>query len=1336
MEPTLTPELRALAKQSFQHQAAGRFAEAAQGYAAVLSRVPAHWSTCYNLGLVYQHLGRMQDAADMYTRAVRLNPQLAVAYNNLGNVQKALKKADAAIEAYRRAITIDPQLSDASYNLASMLQARGEYTPAIALFRNAVAADGSHVLAWDALYRGLLGLKRHEEAIEAVLAWDAAMPTCPELVTAGLALCRPIGDRDFEARYLALALDWPFADFTPEQFAPILGMIQYFDVSREQLLACYRRYDAAVAAGNPMLIPMLPRRSADQRLRIGYVSADFRRHVMGRWMLEVISRHDLSRVSVYLISTCPPREHDAVTAEFRTYADGFADVSEMDDFAAAKSIAEVDLDILVDLAGHTMAARPGIYAHRPARTIITHLGYHGCLGVSAVDYKLTDRVSDPTDAAQFQVERPFVLDTCVFPFVRVTPADADPALADNPDLQGKFVFAAFTNVLKLSSRCLAVWRRVLDALPEALLLFSPPSPTQHAGILRTLAAAGIDKSRLAFLPMQGSDAQLRARYRHVHAVLDTFPYAGGDTTLAALDMGVPVVTLMGERHSERVGASILTHLDVTETIARNADEFVAIAVRLARDPPFMAQTRQRLAAAVAATDVQTYTLALERAYEKMVATKPTAMSMTLSARQFFQSLRDAMQRHRSATDNDTRNAVAEIYATLRIEQPDYSPLLRAQGELAQTSGNVALAAECASALLQQFPDDVDARLSSAGFLIDDGAAADALNVLPPVAEEGADHVRDVRVLMLYARAHAKLGRWDTALSYSTPAVALAPADVQTLFWHGMVLSHTGDAASALTFLNRALILAPDNVEAAYNAGVILAELGNTRDAETVFRRALASKSAREPATVRFSAYLRLLQLLSMQGRLDEWMREGQQFASAYPDAEIPRLIESRIARYRGNLAREAEILLPLAEAATDLKDDVTAMAVIGELLATLSYHDVPAHLLQRLRVRFRDAARVLHPPFESHFIAPPDTNLRIAYLVDFSLPFVADFIAMLVAHHDQTRVAAKVYAISPVGPTLHAHLSAHGTPLVSIATFDEQRAAQTIHADRLDVLVDVAAFGSYAKPGLLSHRVARVQLSLSGFMHPAGIGELDYRLSDNVTEIDAGAEPVSPLPIVLDGCALPLLPATLVPLQLTRAQLGIDENATVFAILASATRLSSRCLTTWKALADNVATAMFFVCPLQISDREPIQRLLVAAGIETSRIAMLPPMHSRPRDLSLAGIVDAILDTMPGSDYFSARAAILDAIPLVTMPGRMPHERVALSLLSHLGDALTVAASGRDYIEIAAVIAQDVTACASRADNLRALLQKSSLIDMRQYTRRFEDALFRAAAFAESGSAS
>lgn len=1324
----LTPELRALASQSFKHQAAGRFAEAAQGYVAVLSRAPKLWSACYNLGLVYQHLVRLPEAAELYLRTVRINPQFAQAFNNLGNVFKALKREPEAIEAYRRALALNSQLSEASYNLAVMLQARGEHAQANELFRKTVSANPQHVTAWDALYRILLGLKSYDEAIEVFIEWDRATPPSPELVAAGLTLCRLIGDPALEARYLGMALDWPFADFTPEQFVPILGMLQYFDITREQLRACYRRFDAVVAAQNPATVPLLPRRAADTRLRIGYVSADFRRHVMGRWMLEVISRHDRNRISIFLVSTCPPNEFDKVTDQFRACVDGFADISGLDDLAAAKSIVEADLDILVDLAGHTMAARPGVYAHQPARTIVTHLGYHGCLGLRSVDYKLTDRVADRADAAQFQIERPFALDTCLFPFVRIEPADDDPALGRGLDLEGKFVIAAFTNALKLSSRCLAVWRRVLDAVPEAVLLFSPLSESQYPSIERILAAGRIDKSRIAFLQVPVDEAMWRARYRRVDAVLDTFPYAGGDTTLAALDMGVPVVTLVGMRQSERVGASILTHLGVTETIANSEDEFVAIAVKLARDDAFMNETRQRIEAAVNATDVQAYTHTLEDAFAKIAAEKPVPGSMTLTAPMFFNTLREGMRRHSAATEDAEHAAVAALYAELRNEQPDYSPLLHVQGELAQKMGNAELAADCAGALLRQFPDDLDVRLSSAGFLIDGGMPADAFAALPPV---NLTSENDVRVLKLYTRAHAKLGQWETALKFSALAIELAPADVQVLFWHGMVLSHTGDAATALTFLNRALILAPHHVEAAYNAGVILAELGSLADAETVFRRALAAPAALATRAVRISAHLHLLHVLSIQGRQAEWISEGERFAKSYPDLGRSRLIESRIERHHGNVEQEARILLPLAEAATLLDDDASALDLISEMLLTLSFQDVPAKLFQRLQTRFVVAARALYPPLDGHPNRNSGMALQVGYLVDFSQPFNADFISILVAFHDSARLNVKVYALSPVSAEGGGALAASGVALIAVATLDERRIAQRIMSDSVDILVDVAAFGPFAKPGVLSCRPARVQVTLPGFTCPSGIGELDFRFSDRVVELNDEPEAGARRPEFLEGCVFPLLPAAQPRLQLTKSQLGVSDSVPVFGVLASADRISARCLTIWKALSDRVPAAVFLVCPLQPTDRETIVRLLSAGGIDASRVLKMPTSLPRPRDLCLTGTVEAILDTMPGSDYFSARAAILDSIPLVTMSGRMPQERVAVSLLTYLGNVSTVADSGRDYVDIASRIAQDRSTAAMRAAYLGELLQKSLMFDMGKYVKHFEDALFRAAATPE-----
>ena len=1324
-QPELTAEVRALAKQSLQHQNAGRFAEAAQGYAAVLARAPMLWSACYNLGLVYQHLGRLPDAAELYLRAVRLNPQLSEAYNNLGNVLKALKNEAGAIEAYQRALSINPKLSDASYNLAIILQAKGERSTAVALFKQAVDANAQHLLARDGLYRGLLGLDRPEEANEAFLDWDRAMPPSPELVAAGLALCRSIGDRELEARYLALALDWPFESDTPEQLAPVLGMIQYFDLSRDQILTCYRRYDAAIAARNPLIIPMLPRRASDQRIRIGYLSADFRQHVMGRWMREVISQHDRKTFSIYLISSCDPRQFDALTAEFRAYADGFADISALDDFAAAKSIAEVDLDILIDLAGHTMDARPGIYAHQPARTIITHLGYHGCLGMRAIDFKLTDRIADLEDAAQFQIEAPFALDTCVFPFVRVAPSATEPT-DDLPELAGKFVIGAFTNVLKLSARCLTLWRRVLDALPEAILLFSPLSSTQRPGIERIMASAGIDASRLAFLSIPHQDNRWRARYRMVDAVLDTLPYAGGDTTLAALDMGVPVVTLTGQRQSERIGASILTHLNLDQTIASSEDEYVAISVKLARDAAFMAQTRERIAAAVAATDVNAYTRELERAYSEIAGSKPVIGAMAFTAKQFFQMLREAMQRHPLAKDEESMNAVAESYAALRNQQPDYPPLLRAQSQLATAMGNVGLAANCASALLRLFPEDLEVRLSSAGFLIENGVPDEALEVLAPVPEA---FQRDIRVLKLRARANAKLQNWQATRLLTQHAVEQAPSDVQALFWHGMALSHTNDAEAALTFLNRALILAPDNIEAAYNAGVILFELGNLRDAETVYRRALAAPPLLLTTRVRISAHLHLLRLLHMQGRREDWADEAKKFVTAHSDTDLARLLESQLERECGNLESETTLLLPLAESAAVIKDDVAALELIGELLATLSYHDVPAILLQRLQTRYREAGRVVHPlSLTSPGLKLGRMPLQVGLLVDFIQPFIADLVVTLVQHHNPANMSLRIYSISPVDAAISAAIVELGIPFTTLATSDEQRAAESIREDDLDALVDFAGHGPYAKPGLLSSRPAPVQLTLPGLTNPVGMGEIDFRLTDAIADRSTERQANSAAPLLMEGCAFPLLPTQPSALPVSRAQLGIADGAPVFGILAAASRLSARCITTWKSLADQLPTATFLICPLLAADRESIKRLLLAGGIKPASIVMLPAALPRPRDATLSPLIDVVLDTLPGSDYFSTRAAILDAIPIVTMPGRMFEERVALSMLSHLGDTAGVAASGGDYLSLAVALANDPRLRATQCERMGSLLKTSDLSDMGQYVRRFEDALARAVA--------
>ena len=1318
-------ELRRISADALAHQNAGRFAEAAQGYAALLSRAPEAWAACYNLGLVYQHLQRLPEAAEMYARAVRINPNLAEGYNNLGNVLKGLSNESAAMEAFEKALELNPQLSEAAYNLAILLQSRNRLEDSIAALRTALAQNPSHAPAWDALYRALLGLGRQEEAIGAFIEWERATALSPEKVVAGLALCRPMGDRAREAQYLSLALAWPFENFTPEQFAPVLGMLQYFDVSGESMLGAYRRYDAAVSARDPVRVALLGRRAADSRIRIGYVSGDFRQHVMGSLMLDVIARHDRTRFSIFLISICAKSQHDATTAEFQRLVDGFADVSGLDDFAAAKSIAEADIDVLVDLGGHTNSARPGIYAHRPARTIVTHLGYHGCLGMSAVDYKLTDRVADLDHAADWQIEKPYILGVGVFPYSRAALKSDNPKTGTNIDFEGKFVFGAFLNLLKLSPRCLGVWSRVLEALPEAILLFSPLVAAEKTAIVRLLSSAGIDTARIAIITVENTDASLRARYRLVDAVMDTFPYAGGDTTLAALDMGVPVVTLTGNRHSERIGTSILAHLGIDSLIAESEETFVSIAVRLARDAEFMSGIRQKIAVSTKAAGVNAvdYTHALENAYIQLSAQKSPPTMMNSTARQFFSTLHGAMRRQLSAGDDKSRQEIAATLAELRKEQPDYAPLLRAQGQLAQEMNNFPLASQCLEVLLQQFPDDIDARLNLAGFLIEQGSASDALMVLDDVTIAAGVNLR---VLRLQVRAHGQLRRWAVARGFSDTALGIAPTDVEPIFWHATVLSHLGDIESSLMLFNRALILAPDHAAAAYNAGVLLAESGNHIDAEKVFRRAVGSNASRQ-------ARIRLLQSLKAQGRRSEWMLVAEQFIAAYPAIDYSQLLQCHVARFRGELTRETELLLPLAEAATTMDADADAVALIGELLAFVPRHDISSHLIQRLHLRFVDALRATYQTTAKplpHVRENPGDRLTVGYLVDFSLPFISSLIAGLVRHHDHARFSVAIYAISPTDQTPREVKDTVVVKVVSLAALDEFHAAEIIRADRVDLLFDATGFGTYAKPGILSCRPAAFQIALPGLDRPAAMGDLDGRLSDRILDLALDADAVPPFPWTIEGCALPVLPASMFVPSPSRAALGIQSGATVFGVLASVGHLSLRCVGLWAQIAERVPEAVFLIAPLDDEDIVPVKKILVHAGIDAARLFSTSSSVLRDTERILSDLVDIILDTVPASDYVGVRAAIIGGIPMATMTGRMPAERVGTTLMTHLGLRDGITQSGRDYVDIAARWALNpptrITYSVRASKAWQDVSQPSAPFSMESYTARIEAAISRA----------
>ena len=552
-------------------------------------------------------------------------------YNHGVALQTARRAADAA-RAYQRALALRPDLHDADFNLGVVFGEQGNAAGAIAAFSNVLARAPGHVGAYKALAEALLGAGRIDAWYANFERFERNCPGHLALAVLALEVCAYRADFAKLAGYLDGLRQERFKADRPEEMLDalqqLLYLLHFFDVEPALIGKFARTHDTLARSlyGEPLPRPASRRPG---KLRIGYLSGDFRNHVMGKMIWEVMRRHDRARFEITGYATTDA--HDEWTARLASACAVFRPLAALTDAAAAQRIADDDLDVLVDLSTHTRGARPGIVALKPARALITHVASAGTLAMSAVDFKLTDRYADTGDDPELQIEPLLPMEGCVYPYRHVGASQGAAPRREALGIPGDaIVIGAFCTPLKLSQRCLALWREALDRIPNAVLAFSPVHPGLRSVFQRIAAVAGIDARRIAFVPQGRDDAGNQARYRLIDFVLDPMPYGGVNGTLEALDMGVPVVTLVGRRHAERTSYSILANLGVTDTIAQTGGEYVALAVRLATDGAFMRGVRNRIATGLRdspLTDMDAHTRHLEDAYVRALAARaPEALA--------------------------------------------------------------------------------------------------------------------------------------------------------------------------------------------------------------------------------------------------------------------------------------------------------------------------------------------------------------------------------------------------------------------------------------------------------------------------------------------------------------------------------------------------------------------------------------------------------------------------------------------------------------------------------------------------------------------------------------
>ncbi len=584
-----------------------------------LAAAPGATALWRALGLLELSRGRGSEARAAFDRALSIQPADADTHYNRGVALQVGKKRRAAQNAYRRALALAPDLTAAGYNAGVVLRELGRSDEAVAAFECVIGQDAAHVAAHNALCETLHESGRIDDWLRAFRRFEASCPDALPLAVQALEACQYLADFGALDGYLDRLRRGQFKPSSDTELVDcletLLFLILYFDVASVDVLGLYRAYAAAAPRvyGAPVA---LPHRRRPGRIRIGYLSGDLRDHVMGKMAWEAVRRHDRRRFELYFYSLSAVS--DEWTARYRALGDHFTTIADATEREAAERIAADELDLLVDLGTNTRGAKPGILALQPARVQVTHVASAGVVGLHTIDFKLTDNFADLPENQAGQIETLLPIGGCVYPYRHIAPAAVHSYHRDRLGIAADaVVIAAFVNPMKLSRRCLALWREVLARIPRALLAISPLSSGAGDAQRRLFAVAGIAQQRTIILPAGRDEAENQARYHVVDFVLDTLPYGGVNGTLEALDMDVPVVTLCGRRHGERSSYSILANLGVLDTVAHNESEYVAIAGRLADDRAFMAQVKAAIRNGLAGsplTEMDAHTRNLERAY--------------------------------------------------------------------------------------------------------------------------------------------------------------------------------------------------------------------------------------------------------------------------------------------------------------------------------------------------------------------------------------------------------------------------------------------------------------------------------------------------------------------------------------------------------------------------------------------------------------------------------------------------------------------------------------------------------------------------------------------------
>jgi predicted O-linked N-acetylglucosamine transferase (SPINDLY family) len=1290
------------------HRNGGR-QEAETLYRAILQRDAGYIPALINLGALRSDVGDLAGAEACFQQAMKTgaaNPDL---FYNYANLLRRLDRRAEAIPLYKRAVSARKNFTTALYNLALTYQELGDYAAAEDYYQHALASDPT---LYDAYLNLGFVLEQQGRLSRAAEVYDKAIVLQPQrheaLSNLGV-VQQALGQAAAAIKTFTTALARHPQDYRVA--SNILVAQQYHAaISGEEL-----RRSADMFGGMFPLPAPIPAHDYDgsRPLRIGYVSADFCKHVAGLLARDIITRHDPSGFSVYFYSNLEVA--DGLTARFRAHGQ-WRTVANLPDDALYDLIRADEIDILVDLSGHTQGNRLPVFARRAAPVQISWLGYFATTGLPAMDFVIMDPVHAPAGAEKLFRERLIRLPHNRFCY---TPLDFCPAVGSPPFLHnGHITFGSFNNTAKIGPQVLDVWARVLAAVPDSRLILkwrSFADPAFATDVRAVFARHGIADQRIE-LRGRSSHEQLLNEYAEIDIALDPFPFSGGYTSCEALWMGVPIITLPGERPVSRQTLSFLANIGLPGLAVADEDAYVALAANLARSKNTLIELRNSLRDRLRQSplcDATGFIRQLEHAYRLAWQDAVTRTGNRNAAQRAHQVGLAAWQAgDYQQADQQMRHALA-LDASVAAYHANHGVVLKMLGV-----GKERIDAYRRAVALE--PDNGLYRRNLASALNELKQFDEALLQAQKALEADQDSDES---WYCFGAALMGLCRWREAAGIFNAIQARRPEWVPALLAAGLCSRSAGDPAKSVTFFSRALLHLPvdsapsERANLLYNKALSLIHLHRSAEAEPLLREALSLVPDMLEALTDLGNVLKTL------GRMDEALDAYTRSVTLRPDlagthCNLGTLYQT-IGRYDEAIDcyQRALALRPdLGEAWSNLATCMTYSPRHGEQDILAAFQGFDRHVAQPLRDK---------RPFAND--RTPGRRLRVGYVsADFRRHAVAYFALPLIEGHHRDQVEVFCYYSHLQVDSWTERFKQCADHWIECRHLSDAELAARIRADGIDILVDLGGHTGGNRILAFAHKPAPVQVTWMGYVTTTGLSAMDWRVTNHIADPPGSEAAYSERLWRLDGAMWCYRPLPNMPAPTPSPHLR--KGHVTFGSLNRFSKNSAPVLEAWARILQAVPDARLTICIPEGRVRQELAAFFQARGVTPDRLIMFVGLDHQ-RFWELHADIDIALDPFPFGGGTTTCETLWLGVPLISVTGEKGQDfqprfasRMGAAFLSSLGLSELVAPDVDRYVDIAVGLARDPDRLTRLRGEMRDRMARASLTDEERFAGQMEKA--------------